>query len=615
MSSKSPPPFELDRRQFLAASALAGTAALLGPFGRYAVAAQSPDAQLVALLDTFLDEDLAERPQAATAWGLDQGPHAGLRARLNDYSAAGRLRLVDTSRSRLQRLKQIPRAQLSPAAQVDYDVVEWASTQIVDWGSRFLFGESPWTPYAVSQLTGPYSSVPDFLASTHPIQSGADADAYLARLDAFADALDASTSTFKEDAARGVLAPDFALDITATQLQKLRSPAPESSNLATTLAAKASAAKIPGDDWAARAAAIIARRVYPAVERQHAAVVALRKQATPDAGVWKLKDGEGFYAGALAHQTSTRRTPDEVHEYGRRRVAELTAELDVLLRKAGFTAGTVAQRIDALSKRPDQTYPNTDAGRSELLASLNAQAAAIRARMPQVFRTLPKSPFEILRVPPDIEDGAPNGYARGASLDGSRPSRYYINLKDTTDWPKFSLPTLTYHEALPGHIWQGSIARESTQIPLLRRLGFGFAAYGEGWALYSEQLADELGMYDTDPLGRIGYLQSLLFRAVRLVVDTGLHARRWSRQQATDYMVDATALPRPRVQREIDRYCVWPGQACSYAIGYAEWVRLRDAAKRRAGMRFDLRAFHDVLLQGRMPLVVLERVIGSMSFT
>jgi uncharacterized protein (DUF885 family) len=231
--------------------------------------------------------------------------------------------------------------------------------------------------------------------------------------------------------------------------------------------------------------------------------------------------------------------------------------------------------------------------------------------MPMAFRTLPAAPFEIVRVPPEIEDGAPNGYARGASLDGTRPGRFYINLKDTSDWPTFSLPTLTYHEALPGHVWQGSIARESPHIPLIRRLGSGFSAYGEGWALYAEQLADELGVYETDPLGRIGYLQSLLFRAVRLVVDTGLHELRWSRQQATDYMVAATAMPRPRVQREIDRYCVLPGQACSYAIGYGEWVRLRDVAKQRAGSRFDLRAFHDVLLQGRMPLVVLERVLAT----
>jgi uncharacterized protein (DUF885 family) len=459
-------------------------------------------------------------------------------------------------------------------------------------------------------LSGPYQHVPDFLASNHPVQATGDAEAYLQRLSGFARALEESTAMLEQDAARGVIAPDFALDTTLAQLEKLRSPHPVHSNLATSLSTRAASAGLPGD-WQARAADHIARQVYPALARQLDAVRKVRARASAEAGVWKLKDGDAFYAGALAYQTSTRKAPDEVHRFGREKVAELTARLDGLLRKQGMTRGTVAARIDALSRRPDQLYPNTDPGRAELLAALNRQAAAMRAKLPLAFRTQPASPFEIVRVPPEIEDGAPNGYARGASLDGTRPSRYYINLKDTSDWPKFSLPTLTYHEALPGHVWQGSIARESTRIPLIRRLGGGFAAYGEGWALYAEQLADELGMYEDDPLGRVGYLQSLLFRAVRLVVDTGLHAQRWSRRQATDYMVDATAMPRPRVQREIDRYCVWPGQACSYAIGYAEWVRLRDESRQRAGHRFDLRAFHDVLLQGRMPLVVLERVLTT----
>jgi uncharacterized protein (DUF885 family) len=448
----------------------------------------------------------------------------------------------------------------------------------------------------------------------HPVKSAADADAYLTRLAAFAEALDASTAMLQDDAARGVLAPDFALDLTAAQLVKLRSPPPAVSTLVTSLTTRSAEAKL-GVDFGTRAAEVVSKHVYPAFERQLAAVHALRAKAKPEAGIWKIRDGDAFYAGALAFQTSTTRTPDDVHRLGLENVAQLTSQLDGLLRQQGLTQFSVAQRVNALSRRPDQLYPNTDAGRNELLAALNQQATAIRGRLPEAFRTLPKSPFEIMRVPPEIQDGAPNGYARGASLDGSRPSRFYINLKDTSEWPKFSLPTLTYHESLPGHVWQSSIARESTRIPLIRRLGGGgaggFAAYGEGWALYAEQLADELGMYAHDHLGRIGFLQSLLFRAVRLVVDTGLHSKRWSRERATDYMADVTAIPRLRVQREIDRYCVLPGQACSYLIGYAEWVRFREQAKQRAGVRFDLRAFHDVLLQGRMPLVVLDRVLQA----
>lgn len=601
----------MDRRQFLGVAAAVGGTLSFGNFARYAQATEPADPRLRALLDVFFEEDLVRRPQSATMYGLDTGAHADLRSKLNDYSAAGRAQLVGDHRSRLQRLQGIDCADLTAAAQVDYDVVVWGSQQIVDWGDRFPCGESPWNPYAISQLTGPYQSVPDFLASTHPMRSQDDAEAYLARLDQFAGALDASTAQFNEDAAKGVLPPDFVLETTIAQLAKLQSQAPAASNLTTALATRAKAAGIEGD-WSARAAAIVAQKVYPAVARQQAAVNVLRARAAPDAGVWKLKDGEAFYAGALGYQTTTRRPPEDVHRFGLEQVAALSSRIDALLRAQGMKDGSVPARIDALSKRADQLYPNTDAGRAELLQSLNAQADAIRGRLPRVFRTLPKSSFEIVRVPPEIEDGAPNGYARGASLDGTRPSRYYINLKDTTDWPKFSLPTLTYHEALPGHVWQGSIARESAQIPLIRRLGFGYAAYGEGWALYAEQVADELGMYENDPFGRIGYLQSLLFRAVRLAVDTGLHAKRWSRERATNYMVDATAIARPRVQREIDRYCVWPGQACSYMIGYAEWTRLRDEAQRRAGARFDIRAFHDVLLQGRMPLVVLDRVVKTL---
>ena len=290
-------------------------------------------------------------------------------------------------------------------------------------------------------------------------------------------------------------------------------------------------------------------------------------------------------------------------------MADLSARLDPLLKAQGLATGTVGERLAALSKRPDQLYPNTDAGRAQLLAALNDQVAAVRARMPQVFRTLPASPVEIVRVPPEIQDGAPNGYATSPTLDGSRPGRFYINLKDTAEWPKFALPSLTYHEALPGHQWEGSIALAATDTPILRRVGLGFAAYGEGWALYAEQLADEIGMYDGDPLGRIGLLQSLQFRAVRMVVDTGMHAKRWSREKATDYMVEVTGMPRGRVQREIDRYCIWPGQACSYKIGHTEWERLRAEAKARQGDRFDIKAFHDVLRQGSMPMVVLARVV------
>jgi len=230
------------------------------------------------------------------------------------------------------------------------------------------------------------------------------------------------------------------------------------------------------------------------------------------------------------------------------------------------------------------------------------------ARLPQDFATVPSAPLEIRRVPPEIQDGASNGYYRRAALDGSRPAIYFINLKDVGDWPKYTLPTLTYHEGVPGHHLQISIAQESKDIPLMRKIGF-FSAYSEGWALYAEQLADEMGVYANAPLGRAGFLQSFLFRAARLVVDTGLHSKRWSREQATDYMVATTGFARARSQREVERYCTLIGQACSYKVGHTAWMRARTEAQQALGDRFDIKQFHEILREGAMPLSILERRI------
>jgi uncharacterized protein (DUF885 family) len=339
-----------------------------------------------------------------------------------------------------------------------------------------------------------------------------------------------------------------------------------------------------------------------------AAMEKLKPTSRPGDGAWRLTNGEAIYAEALHEATTTNFTPAEVHQMGLNQVAEISAEIDKILRGQGYTQGSVGERIAALNKDPKQLYPDSDAGRAELLASLNAGVKDMYGRLPQAFATVPSAPLEIRRVPPEIQDGASNGYYRRASLDGSRPAIYFINLKDMGDWPKFTLPTLSYHEGVPGHHLQISIAQESKDIPTLRKLGF-FSAYSEGWALYAEQLADELGVYASDPLGRAGFLQSFLFRAARLVVDTGIHSKRWSREQATDYMVKTTGFARPRSQREVERYCTMMGQACSYKVGHTAWVRARTDAQKTLGPKFDLKQFHEILREGAMPLSILERRI------
>jgi uncharacterized protein (DUF885 family) len=371
---------------------------------------------------------------------------------------------------------------------------------------------------------------------------------------------------------------------------------------------KRTAEKNIAGDWQRRATDIVAKSVYPALDRQISAMEKLRPTSKPGDGAWRLPDGDAIYSEALREATTTNFSPAEVHQMGVAQVAEIGAELDKILKSQGYTQGSVGERLAALNRTPSQLYPDSDAGRAELLAGLNAGVKDMYTRLPRDFATLPNQPLEIRRVPPEIQDGASNGYYRRAALDGSRPAIYFINLKDLGDWPKYTLPTLSYHEGVPGHHLQISISQESKDIPTLRKLGF-FSAYSEGWALYAEQVADELGVYADNPLGRAGFLQSFLFRAARLVVDTGIHTKRWSREQATDYMVQTTGFARPRSQREVERYCTMIGQACSYKVGHTAWTRARAEAQKALGPKFDIKQFHEILREGAMPLSILERRI------
>ncbi len=595
----------MNRRQLLQSSA---AVAALGTVPAWAQASGA-DAALRTMLDRFFYEGIDEAPEQATSLGLDRGDRAALKGKLNDYSAAGKAKRLAAAKDRLTQLRTIARAGLSAPSQLDYDIVEYDLSRSIDAENRFPFGSARgnFQPYVITQQQGPYRGVPDFLDAQHRIATAGDADAYLARLDAFSTAMDDSLARAQTDVAAGVLPPDFILDTTLAQLAAIRSVPAGTTVLVESVVRKAKAAGLPGD-YGPKAVSIVEQRIFPAFDRHIAAVRGWRAKADSRAGVWKLPDGDAYYAAGVKSSTTTEMTPQQVHQLGLDQVAEISGRLDALLKAQGLTTGSVGARLVALGARPDQLYDNSDEGRAALLAKLNDQIRDAYPRLSKVFSTLPKAPVEVKRVPAFIQDGASNGYYQNASLDGTRPAAYYINLKDTHEWPKFSLPTLTYHEAVPGHHLQVSIALESTDIPLIRRRG-GYSAYSEGWALYAEQVADELGVYDGDPLGRIGYLQSFLFRAARLVVDTGIHFKRWDRDKATGYMVDATGFARGRAQREIDRYCVGPAQALSYKVGHTEWNRLRGAVKAKQGAAFDLRQFHEVLRSGSMPLTVLARTV------
>jgi len=604
----------MDRRSFLATSA---TVALLPLTEAPALAAVaktgSNDEKLNALFEQIFQERVRNNPGLASSLGLDKGPNAPLKAKL-DTRPAPQARAEDLARNRraITEVRTISPATLSDAAKLNREVVLYSLETSTVAPSRWNI-DSAQRPYPITQQGGAYFQVPDFLNTAHTINNAADADAYLSRLQQFATVLDNDTAEQRAQAARGFLAPAWSIDLALGQMRKLRNPAPEQNTMVNSLVRRATEKGVPGD-WQSRAAAIVAKDVYPALERQIAAMEQLKPTSRPGDGAWRLTNGDSIYAEALRQATTTNFSPADVHQMGLTQVAEISSELDKILRSLGHTQGTVGERLAALNKDAAQLYADTDAGRAELLAYLNTVVKDMYGRLPNAFATLPSQPLEIRRVPPEIQDGASNGYYNRAALDGSRPAIYFINLKDMGDWPKFSLPTLCYHEGVPGHHLQISIAQESRDIPTLRKLGF-FSAYSEGWALYAEQVADELGVYANDPLGRAGFLQSFLFRAARLVVDTGIHTKRWSREQATDYMVKTTGYARPRSQREVERYCTQIGQACSYKVGHTAWTRARAEAQKTLGTKFDLKHFHEILREGAMPLSILERRIRERAAT
>ena len=603
------------RRGFLGGVAAAGLGACtsIRPIG-----APVPGGRLVPsgeMLAQFAEQILAEYPENATTLGVDSGARAELRHRLTDRSAAGRARLADAARARLTVLRTLDVSDLNRPAALDA-AVTLAAHEITVEGYRFPYGDVinldnnlgyRNTPYVVNQLSGTFVETPDFLDSRHMVNNAEDAEAYADRVDDYVRTIDGETGRLAHDRGVGVVAPDFLLDKTIRMIAGGAAVSPDESVLVTSLAKSTAKAKL-SNAMVERVRRSVANGVIPALARQAAELRRHRAVANSNPGVWDLPEGEAYYGWALKAGTTTSRTPQDIHQIGRAQNRIILARMDAIMRKRGLTGGSVGARYAALSKDPAELFPNTAAGREQLLAYLNERVADIRTRLPRAFATLVPGKLIIKRVPIDLQASSPGGYASAGSLDGSVPGQYYINLRDTAEWPKFSLPTLTYHEGIPGHIWQGEY---SNRAPLIRSL-LSFNAYSEGWALYAEQLADELGVYDDNPLGALGYLQSMNFRACRLVVDTGLHAMRWGREQAIDYFVNTNGDDRASVETEVDRYCAWPGQACGYKVGHIEINRLRDKARAALGSGYDLRAFDDAVVKGGgVPMTLLEAVIDQ----
>jgi uncharacterized protein (DUF885 family) len=578
----------LNRREMIA---VAGAATALAPLPAFAQAANP--------LDAITEGWLNRNPTNATALGIYKGARAPLRSRLDETSPAARADDIAFLRDSLKRLNGV--------TGTDAEVTRFAFTNGLE-GLQMPFGKvstGGWqnSPYAVIQNVGSYIDIPRFLDSDHVVTTPEDAATWLTRFAAWPKVLDGETEQSKIARGKGVVAPDFLLDKALKQLGDVAASA-HSGAIVANYAAKTSA--MPGG-WGDKAKAVAAGDVAAALDRQLAELRLHRVVAKSDAGAWHLPDGDRYYAWALKASTTTSQSPDEIHRTGLAQVEELHAQMDAILRPLGYTQGSVGQRMVALAKDPKVRFADGDEGRAQIMAFIQDQLRLIRAAMPRAFSPLVRGNVEVRRLPLAEEPGAAGAYGGAGSIDGSIPGRFWINLGVVSRHNRANLPTLTHHEAIPGHVWQGEYAQQGSLI----RAMLSFNAYNEGWGLYAEQLADELGLYGGDPYGRLGYLQSMAFRAARLVADTGLHAKRWSRAQTVQWFAEANGQDPDEVVSEVERYCSWPGQACGYKVGHNEINRLRSAAKAKMGGKFDLRTFNTAVVNGgNVPLPVLGGIVG-----
>jgi uncharacterized protein (DUF885 family) len=438
----------------------------------------------------------------------------------------------------------------------------------------------------------------------------------VARLIAMGPKLDALTAELQHQAALGIVLPPSLLEKSITIIDGTVQPAPAQNGLVTTFVTRMEEVKSLDakrkSQLQSEAVSAVKDQVYPAYHRMRDALIALRAAAAKQsAGVDRLPDGAAFYNLMLRQQTTSNYTAEELHALGLSEVARITKEMQAILDARGMKQGTIAARVKELQEDPQYHMPNTSEGRAQFLARYRQLLVEVNARMPEYFRTLPKEMPRVERLPESLEAGAAGAQYQAPALDGSRPGIFSVNERDLNESPTWAMKTLAYHEGIPGHHFQISIAQQLKGLPFIRQLGL-YTAYAEGWALYAERFAAEIGMYKDDPLGDLGRLQSEIFRASRLVVDTGIHAKGWTREQAIQYMVENTGMSDTEVTTEIERYMALPGQACAYKVGELKILELRTRAQAAFGDKFSIKDFHAVILEnGALPLTVLDKLVDE----
>ncbi|NOU52187.1 DUF885 domain-containing protein [Pseudoalteromonas sp. JBTF-M23] len=577
------------------------------------VSASASSASVDDVVDQYTQTFITHQPALATSLKLSPEQYGDYADRLPNYSLAGMQALQIDMNKAAEQLKSLQTGQLSDDELLHVKVNEvlaryyaghsqFSAGYIDTWGGHL--------PYIINQLSGPLVDIPNVLKDQHGVESKQDAQNYLARLEAFAKMTEQVRSKAMADAEKGVILPKPLFANTLGYLDNFTAPEAAQHPLVSSFEQKlgdvADLSDKAKQDYVSQATAIVKDKIYPAFAKVTADMKSLEAKAPTKVGIWAQPNGEAFYQHEITYLADSDMSAEEIHNIGLQEVERITKRMDDILKANGYSEGSVGDRMKQLNEEERFLYEDSDEGREKLLTFLRGEIETINKKAPTLFSTLPPQKVEVKRIPKAVEAGAPGGYYNGPSLDGSRPGIFAINLKDMKAVPSFAMKTLTYHEAVPGHHFQIALNMLQTDIGLMRQ-NASFNAYIEGWALYSELVAYEMGMYENDPFGDLGRLQAEVYRAARLVVDTGLHHKRWTRQQAIEYFAQATGTAMSDVTAAIDRYIAWPGQALGYKLGMLKLVELRGKAKDALGDKFDIKAFHDlILLKGARPLAIVE---------
>jgi uncharacterized protein (DUF885 family) len=554
-------------------------------------------------------------PEAATQIGLSEDAVPGTALRMMDRSIDGDAARIRALEAALADLNSIDPESVSSDRQRTHAVLTTlfegalGPSRVVDFGTTAGAWTMWYLPYSIVQNSGPTVDIPNFLNSQQPVTNAEEAEAFLVRLASVKEALDGALESYRYGVQQGAVPPDFIVEKSLAVVDAFIEPGSGQNPIYLSFTERLEKAGIENAEaYADRALKIIDADVIPAYQRIADYMGEIRASAPHDAGLWRLPDGEALYAAMIRHMTDSNLSADVIHQTGLDEVDRITRQMDEILRSEGYTEGTVGERIQLLNVESRFLYPNDTEGKAKLLNDLRVLVDGMYAELPNWFLKLPKHKVEVRMVPEFSQASAPMGYYNNPAPDGSRPGYYFINLRDTALHPSWTLPTLSYHEAVPGHHLDGATGMELEVPPLVKALWSNTS--GEGWALYAERLAAEMGMYADDPYGDLGRLQAELHRAVRLVTDTGMHAKKWSRERAIDYMVGTEGLDEATAISEIERYAVWPAQALGYKLGQMKILALREEAKQALGDDFDIRSFNQQVLEvASTPLPFIEATV------